>query len=203
MERTTVSLSVWNKSSSELTNPQPPSEVGRPMNTDRHGVTVLDVNICLDLLRSSQVGRLAVSVADHPEIFPVNFLVEHGAIVFRTGEDTKMSAIVFGSNVAFEVDGYDAATGVAWSVVMKGWAGEIKGMHERFEAAELPLFPWHAAPKSRFVRIEPVEITGRRFHIVDAATWGGPKIDPTAGPLRQPLGRSARRPRQSARCRDR
>jgi hypothetical protein len=29
------------------------------------------------------------------------------------------------------------------------------------------LFPWHAAPKHRFVRIEPEDISGRRFEVVD------------------------------------
>jgi hypothetical protein len=38
------------------------------------------------LLRSAEVGRLAVSVADHPDIFPINYLVDHGTIVFWTGE---------------------------------------------------------------------------------------------------------------------
>ena len=34
------------------------------------------------------------------------------------------------------------------------------------DALDLPLFPWHAAPKHRFVRIEPVDISGRRFEVV-------------------------------------
>ena len=40
-------------------------------------------------------------------------------------------------------------------------------MQELFDAAELPLFPWHASPKPRFVRIEPSEISGRRFQVVE------------------------------------
>ena len=27
----------------------------------------------------------------------------------------------------------------------------------------LPLFPWQAGPKPRYVRIEPASVTGRRF----------------------------------------
>jgi nitroimidazol reductase NimA-like FMN-containing flavoprotein (pyridoxamine 5'-phosphate oxidase superfamily) len=57
------------------------------------------------------VGRLAVVAGDQPEIFPVNYL-DHGSIVFRTGEGTKL-AIAIGRLVAFEVDGYDAASGEA------------------------------------------------------------------------------------------
>ena len=40
-------------------------------------------------------------------------------------------------------------------------------MQDVFDALDLPLFPWHASPKHRFVRIEPDDVTGRRFHVVD------------------------------------
>ena len=86
--------------------------------------------------------------------------------MFRTAEGTKLAAAVLGVGVAFEIDGVDAAAGEAWSVVVKGTAVEIERMQELFDALDLPLFPWHAAPKHRFVRIVPEEITGRRFHVV-------------------------------------
>lgn len=141
------------------------------MEVDRLGMTVLDTSTCLELLRSQQVGRLAVSIRDHPDIFPVNFVVDHGTVVFRTAEGTKLAAAVFGRGVAFEVDGVDEDTKEAWSVVVKGRAVELQGLEELFEAADLPLYPWHAAPKHRYVRIEPVEITGRRFEICDPSVW--------------------------------
>jgi hypothetical protein len=59
-------------------------------------------------------------------------------------------------------------------VVLKGRAVEIQRLTELFEAEDLPLFPWHAAPKHRFVRIVPAEVTGRRFEVVgtDATAAG-------------------------------
>jgi nitroimidazol reductase NimA-like FMN-containing flavoprotein (pyridoxamine 5'-phosphate oxidase superfamily) len=100
-----------------------------------------------------------------PEIYPVNFIVDRGTVVFRTAEGTKLAGAVLGPGVAFEVDGYDAERGTAWSVLVKGQAVEIDKMEEVFAAADLPLFPWHNGPKHRFVRIEPTEITGRRFRV--------------------------------------
>jgi uncharacterized protein len=144
----------------------------RGMRTDRLGITVLETNTCWELLRSAEVGRLAVSISDHPDIFPVNFAVDRGTIVFRTAEGTKLAAAVLGRAVAFEVDGYDAEAGDAWSVVVKGRAVELERMQDVFDALDLPLFPWHAAPKHRFVRIEPDEVSGRRFHVVDKRVWG-------------------------------
>lgn len=141
------------------------------MRTDRFGMTVLDAETCLELLRTQPVGRLAVAIREHPDIFPINFVVDRGSVVFRTAEGTKLAASVLGRGVAFEVDGLDQDAQEAWSVVVKGRAVELEQMHELFAAAELPLFPWQAAPKHRFVRIEPVDISGRRFHVVDPSVW--------------------------------
>jgi len=137
------------------------------MTTDLYtAMTILDRDECWRLMRSAPVGRLAVSIGAHPDIFPVNFVIDHGSVVFRTAEGTKLAASLLGVGVAFEIDGYDPEAGEAWSVVVKGRAEEILRMHELFDAMDLPLFPWHAAPKHRFVRIVPDEITGRRFHVV-------------------------------------
>lgn len=123
----------------------------------------LDESESWSLLREAVVGRLAVSVDDRPDVFPVNHVVDHGTLVFRTAEGAKLFASV-GHHVAFEVDGYDPASGQAWSVVVKGRAHEVKELDDMLDAIGLPLFPWHASPKPRFVRIEPTEVTGRRFH---------------------------------------
>lgn len=140
------------------------------MTTDAHGITSLDVHTCLELLRTSEVGRLAVSTTDEADIFPVNYVVDRGTVVFRTGDGTKLAAVIGGGRVAFEADGYDREAGEAWSVVVKGYAIEIEQIHQLFEALDLPLFPWHSGPKPRFVRIEPVAITGRRFHALERNT---------------------------------
>ena len=141
-----------------------PGRVSTPLPA---GVVELDESRCWTLLRQADVGRLAVAINERPDIFPVNFVVDHGSVVFRTAEGTKLAAAVLGRAVAFEVDGYDAGSGEAWSVVIKGRASEIQRMQDLFDAADLPLFPWHAGPKPRFVRIERDEITGRRFHVVE------------------------------------
>jgi nitroimidazol reductase NimA-like FMN-containing flavoprotein (pyridoxamine 5'-phosphate oxidase superfamily) len=136
------------------------------MTTDiKTGMTILEPDVCWNLLRSAEVGRLAVSIKDQPDIFPINFVVDHGTVVFRTAEGTKLAAAVLGRGVAFEADGLDASAGDAWSVVIKGRAEEILKMVEVFEATDLPLFPWLTSPKPRFVRIVPDSITGRTFHV--------------------------------------
>jgi nitroimidazol reductase NimA-like FMN-containing flavoprotein (pyridoxamine 5'-phosphate oxidase superfamily) len=142
-------------------------------------VVELESAECWRLLRREAdggVGRLAVAISDHPDIFPINFVVDGHTIVFRTGPGTKLAASVLGRGVAFEIDGYEAAEGEAWSVVVKGRATQIEHMLEYFEAESLPLFPWHTGPKPDFVRIEPEIVTGRRFHVVDERS---PSTTPT------------------------
>jgi nitroimidazol reductase NimA-like FMN-containing flavoprotein (pyridoxamine 5'-phosphate oxidase superfamily) len=119
---------------------------------------------CWALLRSAEVGRLAVTVAGEPDIFPVTYVVDHGSVVFRTGAGTKLAAIR-GAAVAFEADGVDADTGVAWSVVVKGRAQEITEPHEQVSAARLPLYPLHPSAKPYVVRVVPRHVTGRSFRL--------------------------------------
>jgi nitroimidazol reductase NimA-like FMN-containing flavoprotein (pyridoxamine 5'-phosphate oxidase superfamily) len=135
----------------------------------RTGMEILGDEEVWTLLGGTSVGRLAVSIADHPDIFPINHVVDGRTIVFRTAEGTKLAAAVLGRSVAFEVDGYDADAGEAWSVVVKGRAEEIEGLEEQMAAEGLPLFPWAAFPKPRWVRIEPEDVSGRRFRVVDDA----------------------------------
>src|SRR6478752_1322039 len=98
------------------------------MTTDRLGMTVLSTDECYELLRGAQVGRLAVSNGVHPDIFPINYVLDGKSIVFRTAEGTKLAASVLTPAVAFEADGVIEASDEAWSVVVKGRAREVESI---------------------------------------------------------------------------
>lgn len=132
-------------------------------------IEMLSPTRCWELLWSTSVGRLAVDIAGQPDIFPINFVVSGTTIVFQTAAGTKLAGAVLGRAVALEIDGVDPADRSVWSVVAKGPAFEVANMFERYAAEALPLYPWTAAPKSDFVRIQPELVTGRRFHVVDHA----------------------------------
>jgi uncharacterized protein len=142
---------------------------GRPyalvMGEPYGGVVTLDAAACWELLRAAEVGRLAVSVAGGVDIFPINYVVDEGTIVFRTAEGTKLAACIIGPRVAFEADGYDPHAGEAWSVVIKGHAREVQLLDEVPETAFGSLFPWQKGRKDRFVRVVPAQISGRRFQV--------------------------------------
>lgn len=145
-------------------------------------VEELSVNACWALLRTTTVGRLAVWVDDHPDIFPLNYVVDHGTLVFRSREGTKAFAALSGAPVALEADGYEASTSQAWSVVVKGRAGAISQDQDLMDTVGLPLFPWQAGEKNRFIRIHPDLATGRRFPVADPSVWRTPLSDVRRAP---------------------
>ncbi|MGC1206635.1 MAG: pyridoxamine 5'-phosphate oxidase family protein [Ornithinimicrobium sp.] len=127
------------------------------------GIETLTTSQCWQLLREATVGRLAIIADGEPDIFPVNHIVDHGAVVFRTGNGTMFTAALH-HPVAFEVDGLDEES--AWSVVARGHASEGQHITDLVESLSLPVAPWQAGTKPRFLRIEPTRISGRRFRVV-------------------------------------
>jgi nitroimidazol reductase NimA-like FMN-containing flavoprotein (pyridoxamine 5'-phosphate oxidase superfamily) len=137
-------------------------------------VEELSESACWALLRTTSVARMAVWVDDHPDIFPINFAVDHGTVVFRSKAGTKVAAALSESPVALEADGFDDETRKAWSVVIRGNAEEIRAGAELMDTVDLPLFPWQAGEKGRFIRIVPTTTTGRRFPVADPSVWTTP-----------------------------
>lgn len=121
----------------------------------------LTADRCWALLREVPFGRLAVVAEDGVDIFPVNHVVDHGTIVFRTARGTKLDALDRGDGVAFEIDGHDDVS--AWSVVVRGRANSIALRDDIAQIFDLDLEAWHESEKPTFVRLEPTTISGRRF----------------------------------------
>ncbi len=116
---------------------------------------------CWTKLRRRTVGRLAVSVAGKPDIFPVNYRLDGRTIVVKTAPGFKLAAVTLGPDVAFEVDQLDEAERSGWSVVVHGVASEIERMEELLDADDLELSPWAGGEKARYIRIQPEAISGR------------------------------------------
>ena len=130
---------------------------------DRNGLEVLTDDECWRFLEAHHVGRLAVSIANQPEIFPVNYVVQDRTIVFVTAEGTKLAGALLGSGVSFEIDAADPLFHTGWSVVMRAHADEVTQLDELVEVQELPLRSWGPGDKRRYVRLTPHRLTGRRI----------------------------------------
>ena len=128
-----------------------------------NGLEILTPEQCHDLLRRSVVGRVAVTIAALPAIFPVNYAVFEGDIIFLTGDGTKLQAAVDRAVVAFQVDHFDESLGSGWSVMAVGLAEEITDPDEAAAVRRLGLKPFAAGDRSHFVRIRPEFVSGRRI----------------------------------------
>lgn len=142
------------------------SELARVSSVARMAITsvptsILSLTECWELLDGSPVGRLVTNVDGQSEIFPVNFAVQGRTILFRTAEGTKLVSAAINDRVLFEVDGYSALEG--WSVIVKGLTRTLRTEEELAEAEQARLRPWTSAAKQHFVRIRPLNVTGRRF----------------------------------------
>lgn len=126
------------------------------------GMEILSEEACRELLAGGTVGRIAVSLAAMPAIFPVNYQVVGGDVVFLTGEGIKANAAIAGNVVGFEVDEFDPANRTGWSVLLVGRA-RLVTEDERAAMGELNLSPWAGGVKSLLVRIHPEFVSGRRI----------------------------------------
>jgi uncharacterized protein len=124
---------------------------------------------CFELLAGQRLGRLAFTDEQGPIVLPVNFVFDRYAVIVRTDEGTKLDIAGRGDRVAFEVDHVDAATGSAWSVLIRGEATEVTDQLELDRLQTLPVRPWAPGPKSHFMRVLPAVVTGRMIMVSGSA----------------------------------
>ena len=131
------------------------------MSIESQPISILSETECWNLLSGVALGRLVTSVDGQPAIFPVNFVVQHHTVLFRTSEGTKLVSAAINNQVLFEADDHGVTEG--WSVIVKGTARILRTDEEIDEAERAQLLPWTATVKQHYVRIRPLSVTGRRF----------------------------------------
>ena len=113
------------------------------------------------LLASADLARLAVSIDDGVDIFPINYVVADRVIFFRTAPGSKLMNLTAHPIVALETDGIHNRR--RWSVVVRGSAVRL-GSDEEIEASGvLSLHSLVPTEKWNYVRITVSSITGRQF----------------------------------------
>ena len=113
------------------------------------------------LLEGIKHGRLVVSVAGEPDIFPVNYVTANRKIYLRTAPGNKLAQLTINSTVLFETDGILSEE--AWSVVLRGKARVLSNSAELAAVEELGLKTWVPTLKDFYVEIEPTSVSGRHF----------------------------------------
>jgi len=130
---------------------------------DSAGFEILDRAECLALLSKATLGRVAVTIGALPAIFPVNFCMVAGQVVFRTGEGTKLTAALSGTIVAFEADCASEEHGEVWSVQIVGASRLVEPVADVEAGQVAALRSWAPVPLRYLVKITPETISGRRL----------------------------------------
>ncbi|SDZ42812.1 pyridoxamine 5'-phosphate oxidase family protein [Herbiconiux ginsengi] len=130
-------------------------------------VESLDMTECWELLRSNEIARLAVVDDRGADIFPINYLVNDGAVFFRSAPGTKIVSLTEHPGVALETDG--TAARKRWSVVVRGDARRLD-VDTEIEASGVQDLPTlTGTEKWNYFRITPRTVTGIRFRAVPHA----------------------------------
>ncbi|ETK31586.1 pyridoxamine 5'-phosphate oxidase family protein [Microbispora sp. ATCC PTA-5024] len=143
-------------------------EPGEPLPAGMPRLERLDKDDCLRLISPGGVGRVAFNNPAGPVILPVNYTIEDNAVLFRTAlggpMDADLRTGVEGAEfmVAFEVDHIDESTREGWSVLVRGGAHHITD-RDRAEAEASGVESWAGGERELYIRIAPVDITGRRI----------------------------------------
>lgn len=135
------------------------------MTTDPHPrLETIGRDECLRLLATDEIGRLAVIAGNTALVFPVNYALDDGTVVFRTDPGTKL-ADGPRARASFEVDRFDRERRTGWSVVATGRLEEVTA----YDAAtfdrvrRLAVDPWAGGDKAHWMRLVPDRVTGRRI----------------------------------------
>ena len=139
------------------------------------GLELLDEPEVMRLLANCEVGRVGVTIGALPAIFPVNYRLIDGCVVFRSSPGSKLSAAANRAVVAFEVDDYNVADRSGWSVLAVGPSEVVHDLDVTFRTLEAGLLPYVDGPRGAIVRITPTFVSGRRIvHLpVDASSPTG------------------------------
>ncbi|MFD6229681.1 pyridoxamine 5'-phosphate oxidase family protein [Streptomyces sp. NPDC060232] len=128
------------------------------------GFRALDRQECLLLMTKVPVGRVVYTRQALPAVLPINFSLDaDAAVLLCTSPTSDLVDAIDGAVVAFEADGFDAATRSGWSVVVTGRASVVTDPAERERLARYSPHSWMPSRDRVFVRIECEMITGREL----------------------------------------
>ena len=138
--------------------PPPPSETaaGSKLN-------VLRRQECWALVKGTDLGRLAFEMEGWPLVLPVNYHVDGDDIVIRSDPGRKLAAARRQVQAALQVDSIDRLHRSGWSVLVFAIATAVEDPSEVERLDQLGLRSWAASERASWIRLLPLEITGRRL----------------------------------------
>ena len=117
----------------------------------------LTVAECWDLLRTTSVGRVALSLNALPAIVPVQYFVEGETLAICLGQYRIPDRAVHSAVIAFAADAIEPTTRAGWSVQVQGTA--------RLSVRPAPPIACAQQRAARMIDVEPVLMVGQRVQL--------------------------------------
>jgi transcriptional regulator with XRE-family HTH domain len=128
-------------------------------------LTKIDRDQCEALLRSGGVGRIAFRASGQLVVFPVNFRMLDGDVVFRSEDDGAVGRLAPNEPVSFEIDHLDDAMSEGWSVLATGTVHVVGEPDELRQVQALGIEPWAGGDRHTYFRLSVTALTGRVINI--------------------------------------
>lgn len=116
---------------------------------------------CRERIAHGGVGRIVWCAHGRPQIYPVNYAVVDGDIVFRTAPYTGLGMQVASQPVVFEVDEIDHDAQRGWSVVVEAEATTVNDPDEIMRLRRVGPQPWAEGQRQLLIRLHPQRMSGR------------------------------------------
>jgi hypothetical protein len=126
----------------------------------------LDRAECLELLASATIGRLVYTYRALPQVIPVNFRLDDGAVVVRVGSRSHAAQTALDTVVAFQTDRIDEQTRTGWSVLVVGLS---RRMDPAVEGDGLQ--PWVGGEHDLYIKIALDQVSGRRLGVTGGVSF--------------------------------
>lgn len=130
---------------------------------ERTGNEVIPLAQCTHRLEQKEVARIAFVRGSRIHLYPINYVWDGEAIVFRCAPESPIADSIQ-REVVIEVDDIDERNQTGWSVLARGTptlvdAIETPDLQRRLRS--LSLYPWSEGDKSMWIRMFPSPLTGR------------------------------------------
>lgn len=128
-------------------------------------LTTIDRDQCEALLQGGGIGRVAFRASEQLVVFPVNFRVLDGDVIFRSENDGSVGHLAPDEPVSFEIDHIDDAMSEGWSVLATGTVHVIVEPDELRRAQALGIEPWAGGDRHTYFRLGVTALTGRLISV--------------------------------------
>ena len=127
-----------------------------------NGFVSLDEGRCLALLKSEGLGHLGLTSGALPVVTPIHYQLVGRSLVFVTESGAKLNSARHNAVACLEIEGTDASTDMAWTVLATGRLREVHHPSSITSHIGISLRPWGLPTAEHVVALDIELLSGAR-----------------------------------------